>query len=62
MFQPMCLYSQNKGQVESSFEEESLVMSLLDLFVAGSQTTTSTLRWAVLYMANNPEIQGKSPD
>ncbi|KAA0195471.1 Cytochrome P450 CYP3213A9, partial [Hyalella azteca] len=30
-----------------------------DMFVAGSETTSSTLRWMILYMAINPEIQAK---
>ncbi|XP_047738360.1 cytochrome P450 2L1 isoform X3 [Hyalella azteca] len=30
-----------------------------DMFFAGSETTTTTLRWMILYMAINPEIQAK---
>ncbi|XP_019936176.2 cytochrome P450 2J6-like [Paralichthys olivaceus] len=51
------LNEMNKGQPDNRFVEDNLVMSILDLFVAGSETTSSTLRWALLYMADNPEIQ-----
>ena len=34
-------------------------MTLFDLFLAGSETTSTTLNWAVLYMVRYPEIQAK---
>ncbi|XP_074524640.1 cytochrome P450 2J2-like [Halichoeres trimaculatus] len=49
----------SKGQAGSTFDEENLVACVLDLFVAGSETTSTTLRWAFLYMAKYPEIQAK---
>ncbi|XP_054458236.1 cytochrome P450 2J2-like [Anoplopoma fimbria] len=49
----------SKGQAENTFDEENLVMCVLDLFVAGSETTSTTLRWAFLYMVKYPEIQAK---
>ena len=30
-----------------------------EFFVAGSETTTTTLRWAALYLIRNPDIQTK---
>ncbi|XP_035509345.1 cytochrome P450 2J6-like [Morone saxatilis] len=50
---------ETKGQADSSFDEENLIMCVIDLFVAGSETTSTTLRWAFLYMAKYPEIQEK---
>ncbi len=32
---------------------------MLDLFVAGGETTATTLRWGVLLLASYPEIQQK---
>lgn len=54
----MC--SQNEGQSNNTFDEETLVMCVLDLFVAGTETTSTTLLWAFLYIAKYPEIQGKN--
>ena len=35
----------------------SLVSTMLDLFVAGSETTSTLLTWAMLYMAREPKVQ-----
>nr|XP_028589127.1 cytochrome P450 2J2-like isoform X1 [Podarcis muralis]XP_028589128.1 cytochrome P450 2J2-like isoform X1 [Podarcis muralis]XP_028589129.1 cytochrome P450 2J2-like isoform X1 [Podarcis muralis]XP_028589130.1 cytochrome P450 2J2-like isoform X1 [Podarcis muralis] len=48
-----------KEDAPSSFHEESLLQSTLDLFSSGTESTSTTLRWALLYMAIYPEIQAK---
>ncbi|XP_029473970.1 cytochrome P450 2J2 [Rhinatrema bivittatum] len=45
------------GDADSSFNEDNLLQSTLDLFVAGTETTSTTLRWALLYMVIKPEVQ-----
>ncbi len=36
---------------------DSLLNTMLDFFIAGSDTTSTSLIWAVLYMIQHPEIQ-----
>ncbi|XP_052032758.1 cytochrome P450 2J3-like [Apodemus sylvaticus] len=48
-----------QDKTTTSFNEENLIYSTLDLFFAGSETTTNTLRWALLYITANPEVQEK---
>ncbi|XP_051802856.1 cytochrome P450 2J6-like isoform X5 [Acanthochromis polyacanthus] len=49
----------NKGKDDNTFDEDNLVNCIWDLFLAGSETTSTTLRWAFLFMAKYPEIQEK---
>lgn len=48
---------QNVGDPSSSFSKENLIYSVGELIIAGTETTTNTLRWAMLYMALYPNIQ-----
>ncbi|NXV13470.1 CP2J2 protein, partial [Cepphus grylle] len=41
------------------FQEENLVACALDLLFAGTETTSTTIRWGLLYMAMYPEIQAR---
>ncbi|XP_025896494.1 cytochrome P450 2J2-like [Nothoprocta perdicaria] len=48
-----------KDDGSDGFNDENLVACTLDLFVAGTETTSTTLRWALLYMAAYPDIQAR---
>ncbi|XP_027519975.1 cytochrome P450 2D17 [Corapipo altera] len=48
-----------KAAEENGFHYNNLRLVAADLFGAGSETTTTTLRWALLYMLLHPEIQSK---
>ena len=41
------------------FAEENVLEVILDLFFAGSETTSTTLGWGLLYMILNPAVQTK---
>lgn len=43
--------------IYSNFNTEQLVMICLDLFQAGAETTSTTLSWAVMYLALYPAVQ-----
>uniref|UniRef100_A0A8C8VH63 Cytochrome P450 2U1 n=1 Tax=Pelusios castaneus TaxID=367368 RepID=A0A8C8VH63_9SAUR len=48
-----------KRNSESSFSEDYLFFIIGDLFIAGTDTTTNTLLWCLLYMSLHPEVQEK---
>ncbi|XP_072013988.1 cytochrome P450 2U1-like [Amphiura filiformis] len=45
-----------------ALSEENLLRTLVQLFIAGSETTVTTLRWCFLYMIANPDIQSRVQD
>ncbi|XP_039591239.1 cytochrome P450 2J2-like isoform X2 [Polypterus senegalus] len=48
-----------KNDPAAEFNDDTLCSNTFDLFVAGGETTATTLRWALLFMAQNPHIQEK---
>ncbi len=51
------LSEQHKEGADSSlFSDDQLVLLLMDLFMAGSETTSKTLEWACLFMVKHPEV------
>ncbi|XP_073399232.1 cytochrome P450 2K1-like [Dendrobates tinctorius] len=50
---------QETTKAQTYFNEENLLCSALDLFGAGTETTSTTIRWGILLMMKYPEIQKK---
>ncbi|KHJ79407.1 hypothetical protein OESDEN_20947 [Oesophagostomum dentatum] len=48
--------------VSSSFNEECLLMTVLDLWSAGQETTVVTLNWAFSYLLLHPEVKARVED
>ncbi|XP_067312745.1 cytochrome P450 2K1-like [Pseudorasbora parva] len=44
---------------DSYFHDENLMMTVNNLFVAGTDTTGTTLRWGLMFMAKYPHIQDR---
>ncbi|XP_015284824.1 PREDICTED: cytochrome P450 2J2-like, partial [Gekko japonicus] len=49
----------SKNDPNSTYNEDNLAHSIFDLFIAGTETISLTLRWTLLLMANRPDIQEK---
>ncbi|XP_055474927.1 cytochrome P450 2J4-like [Psammomys obesus] len=46
-------------KTSTSFNEENLICSTLDFLLAGTETTSTTMRWALLFLTLNPDMQEK---
>ncbi|XP_037546340.1 cytochrome P450 2U1 [Nematolebias whitei] len=53
------LAQQAAGEKDSSFTEDYLFYIMGDLFIAGTDTTTNSVLWTLLYLALHPDIQDK---
>ncbi|XP_067651955.1 cytochrome P450 2U1-like [Haliotis asinina] len=49
----------NEKQEDTTFDLENLTINILDLFMAGTETTATTIRWTLVYFLHYPEIQEK---
>ncbi|XP_062838873.1 cytochrome P450 2U1 [Anolis carolinensis] len=50
---------EKKTNSESSFNEDYLFFIIADLFIAGTDTTSNTLLWSLLYLSLHPQEQKK---
>jgi len=49
----------NKDKPDTTFTDDQLNWMIYDMFIAGSETTATSLRWALLYMIHYPDVQAK---
>uniref|UniRef100_A0A672NQ82 Cytochrome P450, family 2, subfamily AE, polypeptide 1 n=1 Tax=Sinocyclocheilus grahami TaxID=75366 RepID=A0A672NQ82_SINGR len=54
-----CYLDEIEKDSEAEFTETNLIYCVVDLFGAGTETTSKTLRWALLFMVKYPEVQKK---
>ncbi|XP_043536595.1 uncharacterized protein LOC122542683 [Chiloscyllium plagiosum] len=50
---------EEKHNLDSEFNDKNLLMTTMNLFLAGTETTSTTLRWAIQILAKYPQIQEK---
>ena len=51
---------QNKEQgIQTKVNDSNVMFTVVNLFVAGTETSTSTLRWTLLYLVAYPDVQRK---
>ncbi|XP_067829928.1 cytochrome P450 2K4-like [Heptranchias perlo] len=55
----MVKQQEESGNPNTHFHENNLLITTSDLFFAGMETSSTTLRWGLLLMAKNPDIQKK---
>ncbi|XP_009068953.1 PREDICTED: cytochrome P450 2U1, partial [Acanthisitta chloris] len=53
------IHAEEEKNKESSFNDDYLFFIIGDLFIAGTDTTSNTLLWCLLYMSLYPEVQEK---
>ncbi|KAK6175046.1 hypothetical protein SNE40_013587 [Patella caerulea] len=53
------MYARRDAGEETTLDVENLEHIVTEILAAGTEATTSTLRWLLLFMATNPEVQAK---
>ncbi|KAI4879224.1 hypothetical protein NFI96_005822 [Prochilodus magdalenae] len=49
--------TKQESKEDSTFHEDNMIMSTADIFIAGTDTTATTLRWSLIFMMDHPDVQ-----
>ena len=52
-----CSFYSRSENVIPHISVDQLVVTIADLFAAGTETTSTALRWALVYLVNYPDVQ-----
>ncbi|XP_069130187.1 cytochrome P450 2B5-like [Argopecten irradians] len=53
------IQQKKRGQDDPLFDDMNITVTVMNLFVAGTDTTATMIRWAILYLIHNKPIQDK---
>ena len=50
---------EKQNDISSHINADNMVITIFEIFIGGTETTANSLRWAVLYLMEYPEVQTK---
>ncbi|KAG8136259.1 putative Cytochrome P450 2J2-like protein, partial [Naja naja] len=48
----------SKNDPSDTYDEDNLAECIVDFFIAGTETSATSLQWALLFITNHPDVQG----